>query len=153
MAADDYFHNNVLKISDGQWQHCAQLVSNIFATGFHEFGLPQWQLVLALLVAWLAVFLVLVKGIKSVGKTVYFTSTFPYLILLSLFVNAITKDGALGGIMYYITPQWHRLADPKVWSDAAGQVCTVTIETKSIYSYTFCNCSHFKHPIKPDHPC
>ncbi len=107
-----------------------QLVYN--PTGFHEFGLPQWQLVLALFVAWLVVFLVLIKGIKSIGKTVYFTSTFPYLILVALLVNAVTKEGAINGIIFYVTPQWHRLADPKVWSDAAGQVCPSVVSCDQI---------------------
>ncbi len=73
-------------------------------------------------IAWLAVFFVLVRGIKSVGKAVYFTSTFPYMILTALLINAVVRDGAVDGIIFYITPQWHRLADPKVWSAAAGQV-------------------------------
>jgi solute carrier family 6 amino acid transporter-like protein 5/7/9/14 len=80
--------------------------------------------VLALFVAWLAVFVVLVRGIKSFGKAVYFTSTFPYIILTALLINAVIRDGAVDGIIFYITPQWHRLADPKVWSAAAGQVMT-----------------------------
>lgn len=52
---------------------------------------------------------------------VYFTSTFPYLILTALLVNAATKPGAWAGIVFYLTPKWERLLDAKVWGDAASQ--------------------------------
>ena len=92
--------------------------------GLHEFGSPQWELVLALGAAWIIVFCVLAKGIKSIGKSVYFTSTFPYLVLLALLVNSVTKKGAWSGIMFFLTPKWERLTEAKVWGDAASQVRT-----------------------------
>lgn len=36
-----------------------------------DFGTIQWHLALSLFVAWLIVFLVLLKGIKSLGKVSY----------------------------------------------------------------------------------
>ncbi|KAM7107616.1 sodium- and chloride-dependent glycine transporter 1 [Ciconia maguari] len=73
-------------------------------------------------VSWVIVFLCLIKGVKSSGKVVYFTATFPYVVLTILFVRGITLEGALTGIMYYLTPQWDKILNAKVWGDAASQI-------------------------------
>ncbi|XP_030351389.1 sodium- and chloride-dependent glycine transporter 1 isoform X2 [Strigops habroptila] len=73
-------------------------------------------------VSWVVVFLCLIKGVKSSGKVVYFTATFPYVVLTILFVRGVTLEGALTGIMYYLTPQWDKILDAKVWGDAASQI-------------------------------
>lgn len=79
-----------------------------------ETGSVQWDLCLTLLLAWIIVYLCVIKGIKSSGKVVYFTATFPYLVLLILFFRAVTLDGAGLGIEYYLRPKWEKLASPKV---------------------------------------
>ncbi|CAC5374825.1 Sodium- and chloride-dependent neutral and basic amino acid transporter B(0+),Sodium-dependent proline transporter,Sodium- and chloride-dependent glycine transporter 2,Sodium- and chloride-dependent glycine transporter 1 [Mytilus coruscus] len=57
-------------------------------------GNPQWKLALCLLLSWIVVVvLCLVRGIKSSGKVVYFTATFPYVILLILLIRGATLDG------------------------------------------------------------
>jgi len=104
--ADEYFHNHVLDIS----------------SGFEELGGFQTQIVIALIVAWLIVYCVLIRGVDSFGKAVYFTATFPYLILLVLLARAATLPGYWDGIYFYLTPQWDKLATVSVWVDAAIQI-------------------------------
>ncbi|CAG2182149.1 unnamed protein product [Oppiella nova] len=82
----------------------------------------NWRLVAALFVSWVIVVAALIKGIQSSGKVVYFTATFPYVILIILFIRGITLDGAIDGLRYYVTPEWSRVKDPGVWRDAAVQV-------------------------------
>ena len=53
------------------------------------------------------------QGIKSSGKVVYVTATFPYLVLIVLLIRAVTLDGASLGIKFYLIPEWSRLADIK----------------------------------------
>lgn len=87
-----------------------------------DFGTIQWHLALSLFIAWIVVFAVLLKGIKTLGKVVYFTAIFPYVMLTVLFIRGVTLPGAGVGIEYYLKPDFERLLDPHVWSDAATQI-------------------------------
>ncbi|CAC5426542.1 SLC6A15S [Mytilus coruscus] len=82
----------------------------------------NWKLVISLLVAWVVVFLCMVKGIKSSGKVVYFTATFPYVVLVIFFFRGITLHGYQSGLEHLFIPEWKKLADPQVWLDAATQI-------------------------------
>ncbi|XP_044779583.1 sodium-dependent nutrient amino acid transporter 1 isoform X3 [Drosophila simulans] len=44
-------------------------------------GDPDWKLTLALFVAWVVIFLVIMRGVKSSGKAAYFLALFPYVVL------------------------------------------------------------------------
>ena len=77
------------------------LVSKTYAFAeFGQIGEIKWDLSLCLLLSWIIVFLCLAKGIKSSGKVVYFTATFPYVILIILLVRGLLLDGALQGVRY-----------------------------------------------------
>uniref|UniRef100_A0AAY4AWV6 Transporter n=1 Tax=Denticeps clupeoides TaxID=299321 RepID=A0AAY4AWV6_9TELE len=104
--SEEYWRNYVLNISDG----------------IGNFGEVRLPILGCLAVSWLVVFLCLIRGVKSSGKVVYFTATFPYVVLTILFIRGITLDGAISGIKYYLTPQWQKILDAKVWGDAASQI-------------------------------
>lgn len=44
----------------------------------------------------------------------YFTATFPYVVLVVLLVRGVLLPGALDGIVYYLKPGWSKLASPQV---------------------------------------
>lgn len=77
-------------------------------------GLPNWELVLGLLVSWTTIFLVIRRGVKSSGKASYFLALFPYVIMAVLLVRAVTLPGSADGIIYFIKPDWSKILDPKV---------------------------------------
>lgn len=77
-------------------------------------GYPKLDLVLCLLLAWVTIFAVISKGVKSSGKAAWFMSIFPYVIMFMLLIRAVTLDGAIDGIGYFLTPQWHALLNPTV---------------------------------------
>ncbi|ESN90550.1 hypothetical protein HELRODRAFT_189893 [Helobdella robusta] len=104
--SEEYFYRKVLQMSDGL-DHPGTII---------------WQLALCLFLAWTIVFLVISKGIASLGKVVYFSSTFPYVLLTIMLVRGVTLEGALKGIKFYMLPDFSRLSDLKVWSDAATQM-------------------------------
>ena len=47
-------------------------------------------------------------------QVVYFTATFPYLMLVILLIRGITLPGAYQGVIYYLKPDLLRLKDPQV---------------------------------------
>ncbi|EDV30730.2 uncharacterized protein Dana_GF15004, isoform C [Drosophila ananassae] len=84
-------------------------------------GLPNWELVLGLFLAWACVFFIIRRGVKSSGKASYFLAIFPYIVMGVLLVRAVTLPGSIDGIYYFIRPQWGKILDPKVWYAAVTQ--------------------------------
>ncbi|KAK3784333.1 hypothetical protein RRG08_017907 [Elysia crispata] len=98
-----------------------QGVLNI-STGLGELGEIQWPILVCLLVAWILVFLCLIRGIKSMGKVVYVAATVPYLILTCLLIRGCLLPGAGNGLYFYMVPVWDKLLSFQVWRNAASQV-------------------------------
>ncbi|XP_015250711.1 PREDICTED: sodium- and chloride-dependent neutral and basic amino acid transporter B(0+)-like [Cyprinodon variegatus] len=93
------------------------------SSGMDETGPVVWHLALCLLLSSILVAAALIKGIKSSGKVVYFTATFPYVVILILLIRGVTLEGAKDGIEFYIGSQSNlsKLSDAQVWKDAATQ--------------------------------
>lgn len=62
-------------------------------------------------------------------QVVYFTATFPYLMLLVLLVRGLTLPGALDGIKFYLWPDPARLADPQVRTDLISFLISGVFQT------------------------
>lgn len=99
------------------------------SSGIEDVGSLKWDLALCLLFVWLICFFCIWKGVKSTGKVVYFTATFPFAMLLVLLVRGLTLPGAGAGIKFYLYPDISRLGDPQVWIDAGTQI---------FFSYAIC---------------
>jgi len=129
-AASEYFNRRMLQIS----------------SGIDEPGSLRIELVTCLAVTWIIVFAALLKGVKSVGKAVYFTAIFPYVILTILLVRGLSLPGALEGVLFYIKPDWSKLMETQVWADAAIQIffslgpCWGALITLASYNKFNTNC-------------
>lgn len=49
-----------------------------------------------------------------ISKAVWITALAPYVVLFILLIRGISLPGAAEGIRYYLTPEWHKLANSKV---------------------------------------
>ncbi|KAL8619455.1 hypothetical protein ACOMHN_011806 [Nucella lapillus] len=105
-AAEEFWTASVLRMSGG----------------LHDMGSVQWEMMICFFVAWLFIFLCLMKGVESLGKVVYVTATLPYFLLTAILIRGLTLPGAGEGIIYYLTPQFSQLLKPQVWIEAGVQV-------------------------------
>ncbi|KAL6479346.1 hypothetical protein MHYP_G00127790 [Metynnis hypsauchen] len=112
-AATEFWERRVLSVS----------------SGIEEIGKVHWEILLCLGAVWIISYFCIWKGVKSTGKVVYFTATFPYLMLMVLLVRGLTLPGALQGVVFYLYPDPERLLDPQVWMEAGAQV---------FFSYSTC---------------
>uniref|UniRef100_A0A673A9K0 Transporter n=1 Tax=Sphaeramia orbicularis TaxID=375764 RepID=A0A673A9K0_9TELE len=91
-------------------------------SGIEEIGPIKWDLALCLLLVWVICFFCIWKGVKSTGKVVYITATFPFVMLIVLLIRGVTLPGAAEGIKFYLYPDL-------VWIDAGTQI---------FFSYAIC---------------
>lgn len=109
-------------------------------------GAPSWQLSICLFVSWACVFGVLFRGVKSTGKAAYFLAIFPYIVLTALLIRAVTLEGAVDGILFFVTPKWDALWKPTVWYAAITQCFfSLSVCFGPIISYSSYN--NFGHKV------
>uniref|UniRef100_A0A669DFY9 Transporter n=1 Tax=Oreochromis niloticus TaxID=8128 RepID=A0A669DFY9_ORENI len=99
-----------------------QVLQVHLSPGLHELGSISWQLALCLLFIFTIVYFSIWKGVKTSGKVVWVTATFPYLVLLILLIRGATLPGAWRGVVFYLKPDWEKLLSTTVWIDAAAQI-------------------------------
>jgi len=132
-SAEQFFRRAVLGVHNAYIKEITEVdennteVVNAYALSeLGNIGEIKWDITLCLLLSWIVVFACLVKGIKSSGKVVYFTATFPYVLLLALLVFGCTLEGAADGIKAFFVPRaWtgpKTISDPQVWRKAAEQM-------------------------------
>ncbi|XP_065569166.1 sodium- and chloride-dependent GABA transporter 2-like [Artemia franciscana] len=105
-ATLEYWERNVLQVT----------------SGIDEPGGIQWELAGTLFIAWLICIACIFKGVKSTGKAVYVTATFPYLMLTILLIRGLTLEGASKGLVFYLKPDFSRIFETQVWIDAGTQI-------------------------------
>ncbi|XP_063350214.2 sodium- and chloride-dependent GABA transporter 2-like [Pelmatolapia mariae] len=100
------------------WERRVLMISG----GIEEIGSIQWEVLLCLIAMWIVCYFCIWKGVRSTGKVVYVTATFPYVMLLILLIRGLSLPGAFEGVMFYLLPEPSRLIDPQVWMEAASQI-------------------------------
>jgi SNF family Na+-dependent transporter len=90
--------------------------------GINDTGHPVLEMVIALAVSWILVYICIFKGIESSGKIVYVTAPLPYILLFILLIRGLTLDGAFNGIYYLFVPDFSKVMKIKAWRDAINQI-------------------------------
>jgi NSS family neurotransmitter:Na+ symporter len=90
----------------------------------------------ALALCWIAIFLILYKGVRRVGKVVIYTVSIPWACLLILVLRGLTLPGAIEGLNAYLTPDLSALGDMSIWVAAFGQVAfTLSLGMGIMFAY------------------
>ncbi|VIO85870.1 Sodium:neurotransmitter symporter family protein [Brugia malayi] len=87
-----------------------------------DFGGFVPHMTVSLILAWVLIYLCVMRGIKSSGKVMYLTATFPYAVTTIFLIRSLMLDGAAEGLKYMMNPDLKRLWDPNVWMEAATQI-------------------------------
>jgi NSS family neurotransmitter:Na+ symporter len=105
-GAKEFFFKDVLKLSTGPGQ-----LSGLV-----------WPILFGLLLTWVAVFLIIFKGLGRVGRVVIVTVPLPIILIIILAIRGITLPGAAEGVNFYLAPDFSKLLNGKVWLEAYGQI-------------------------------
>ena len=102
----------------------AFFVENVLqrSSGPGELGWPVLSLVIGMAITWLTIYLILRKGVRNVSKVVMVTVPLPMLLLLVLLIRGLTLPGAMDGIRFFLTPDFSKLTDIRIWLRAYGQI-------------------------------
>lgn len=90
--------------------------------GLNRMGPIKPALAMCVFSVFILVYFSLWKGVRSTGKAVWVTALAPYVVLIILLARGVTLPGAKEGIRYYLTPEWYKLYNTRVWIDAASQI-------------------------------
>ncbi len=103
---ESFFWNSYLSVSDSPF----------------KLGGLKLPIIVTLIITWIAIIACIWKGPKTVGKVVWVTVVLPWILLIVFVIRGVTLPGAVGGLSYFLTPQFSALKDPNVWLAAYGQV-------------------------------
>lgn len=117
-----FLKNYLFHVSSYLVSHRRKVLEQHKSDGLNYMGPIKPELALCVFGVFVLVYFSLWKGVKSSGKAVWFTAIMPYIVLIILLGRGITLPGSGDGIMYYLTPQWHKLKNTRVWIDAASQI-------------------------------
>uniref|UniRef100_A0A0K0D117 Aa_trans domain-containing protein n=1 Tax=Angiostrongylus cantonensis TaxID=6313 RepID=A0A0K0D117_ANGCA len=130
------YHNKLIKC-DNDW--------NDFCVD--DFGAMNWITLSSIILLYLTNFIVLMDGLKFLGKMGYVTSTAPYIIVIILFIRAVTLEGASDGISHFLgKPDFDKMFDRETWITALVQICYTMevgyggILTLASYNHKHSNC-------------
>jgi NSS family neurotransmitter:Na+ symporter len=88
-----------------------------------EIGNVQFPILIGLVIIWFINWAIIYRGVQK-GLELANKIFMPLLFILTaiLVFWSLTLDGAFTGIKAYLTPDFSKIADPKVWIDAYSQI-------------------------------
>ncbi len=108
---EEFFRRNVLGAERFEFESSTSSMESL-----------QPGLVFTLLLSWLLVFVILVRGARSIRCANLLTGILPPLAMIVFSVLALFLPGAFNGICNYLLPRFHQIYSAEAWMDAAKQV-------------------------------
>ncbi|CAI2334467.1 unnamed protein product [Caenorhabditis sp. 36 PRJEB53466] len=107
-ATEQYFNNFIINPS----------------SGLTDFNSINWPILISMSVCWVLTAILILKGMKLIGKISYITVILPYIIILVLFIRGVTLDGASEGLHYFLMrTDFSALGKYQTWTAALTQLC------------------------------
>ncbi len=95
---------------------------NAFSFFYDKFLIGGEQIIFSILFVWVAIYLILYKGVKSIGKFSSIAVPFPVILLLILMFIGLSLPNAMQGLEFYLSPDFSKLLLPSTWLSAFAQV-------------------------------
>ena len=102
-------------------QHFFSNVLNVSDHPFH-FGGIQWKVFAGLAATWIVIWAIIKGGLGRIGKVLLYTVPIPVILIIILVIRGLTLEGAATGLNYYLSPDWSKLTQARVWLAAYGQI-------------------------------
>ncbi len=105
----------------------SEAASNLFAQitettwTVENYGIPI-PILLALIVAWILIYICIKDGAKSVSSVVKYTVFLPIICLIIMAAKGMTMPGGMEGVSRLFIPNVEAFSNPTLWIDAIGQV-------------------------------
>ncbi|EGT36727.1 hypothetical protein CAEBREN_31480 [Caenorhabditis brenneri] len=94
------------------------------STGFTDFNTINWATLGAVAICWVIASIVLIRGMKMIGKLSYFTVLLPYGIIIVLMIRGVTLEGASTGLWYlWKNTNFESVYKLRTWTNAMTQIC------------------------------
>lgn len=101
-----FFKNELLHVSDSPW----------------DLGSFSYPVLIGLLTTWLIIWIIEKRGVQAgIEKSSKIFMPLLWILLIVLVLRAITLEGSINGIEWYLKPDFSKLSDVKVWQAAYGQ--------------------------------
>ncbi|XP_020859460.1 orphan sodium- and chloride-dependent neurotransmitter transporter NTT5 [Phascolarctos cinereus] len=81
-----------------------------------------WSLSVCLLVVWLLIIFISIRGRKTKGKMLYLSMMVPYAILSCLLIQSYMLEGSIYGLRHLVTTKISAMVSPLLWKQAGMQV-------------------------------
>ena len=104
--AEDFFYKDFLGLSDGPG----------------KLGGLRLPVVVGLVLTWASIVWIVQHGVRRVGRVVMVTVPLPVILLAIFVLRGATLPGAMEGLKFYLTPDFSKLAEPRTWLAAYGQI-------------------------------
>ncbi|WP_269851422.1 sodium-dependent transporter [Methanosarcina horonobensis] len=103
---DLFFNNELLHVSDSPW----------------NLGGFSYPVLIGLLTTWLIIWIIEKRGVQAgIEKSSKIFMPLLWILLIVLVLRAVTLEGSINGVEWYLKPDFSKLTDVKVWQAAYGQ--------------------------------